>query len=76
MILERYQRSLFHSSVSPAQIKGELHRLGSRSGEGVWLLEEGVWSVGPRLLRKALEELSGTFYVCSVHCLILSISFV
>ena len=59
LVLDRYQRSLFQPSMSPAQIKGELHRLGTRSGEGVWLLEEGAWSVGPKLLRKALEELSG-----------------
>ena len=59
LVLDRYQRSLFQPGVSPAQIKGELHRLETHSGEGVWLLEEGEWSIGPRLLRKAMEELAG-----------------
>lgn len=52
--------------MSPAQIKGELHRLETHSAEGVWLLEEGAWSIGPRLLRKALEELSGTDHYFSL----------
>jgi serine/threonine protein kinase len=60
LVLDRYQRSLFHSDMSPEQIKGELHRLSTCSAEGVWLLEEGAWSVGPRLLSKAFGELSGT----------------
>ena len=59
MVIDQYQRALFHPDMSPAQLKGELHRLETRSGEGVWLLEEGVWSIGPRLVRKAMEELAG-----------------
>lgn len=66
VVLDRYQRSLFQTTMSPVQIKGELHRLGTCSGEGVWLLEEGAWSVGPRLLKKAVMELSGMFTLCSL----------
>ena len=62
LVLDRYQRSLFHSDMSPDQVKGELHRLSSRTVEGVWLLEEGVWSVGPRLLNKAIREISGKMH--------------
>ena len=59
LVLDRYQRSLFHFDMSPEQVKGELHRLSTCSAEGVWLLEEGAWSVGPRLLSKAFGEIPG-----------------
>ena len=61
LLVERYKRNLFDWNSSPGDLKTEIHKLASGTGDVVLLLSEASEgsSPQPRMLQKALAELAG-----------------
>ena len=60
LVVEQYKRALFNRMSSPADLKSEVHKLMSGTGDAVQLLaSEDSNNPQPRMVDKALTELAG-----------------